>query len=133
MAVETRYVVVRNGGKEVMTFADKKSADEYDRMLDIAEDISTLLGSASIELDDPAKEELSIYLAKNREEMLYALQAKKRPATSKTSDKKADAASAEKTKTEDANDDETDAAEPKASAKKTTKKADAKPDIKSVA
>lgn len=80
MAVETRYVVVRNEGKEVMTFTDKKSADEYDRMLDMAEGLTSLLENAPLKLDDNTKEELSIYLAKQRDEVLYALQAKKRPA-----------------------------------------------------
>ena len=79
MAVETRYVVVRNEGQAIMTFTDKKSADEYDRMLDMAEQLSTLLEQSPLTLDDNAKEDLSIYLAKQREEVLYALQAKKRP------------------------------------------------------
>ena len=78
MAVETRYVVVRNG-EEVRTFVDKKSADEYDRMLDIAGDMSTLIEASGITLDEAIIEQLGIYLAENREEVLYALQAKKRP------------------------------------------------------
>ena len=78
MAVETRYVVVR-GGNEIMTFADKKAADEYDRMLDMADNLNELLGGAKLQLDDAQREDLSIYLAKNRDEVLYALLAKKRP------------------------------------------------------
>ena len=78
MAVETRYVVVR-GGNEIMTFADKKAADEHDRMLDMADNIAQLLeGAAALELSDKTREDLSIYLAKNREEVLIALLAKKR-------------------------------------------------------
>ena len=80
MTVETRYVVVR-GGNEIMTFADKKAADEYDRMLDMADNISDLLENSQLTLDDKVREDLCIYLAKNREEMLIALLAKKRPAS----------------------------------------------------
>lgn len=79
MAVETRYVVVR-GGNEIMTFVDKKAADEYDRMLDMADNLGELLDTSGIELSEKQREDLSVYLAKNREEVLYALMAKKRPA-----------------------------------------------------
>jgi uncharacterized protein len=76
MAVETRYVVMRNGA-EVKTFMDKKQADEYDKMLDMAESLSTLLSQSPVELDESQREQLSIFLAENREEVLIALQAKK--------------------------------------------------------
>ena len=36
MAVETKYVVVRKG-EEKMTFANKKDADAWDKMLDMAD------------------------------------------------------------------------------------------------
>ena len=86
MAVETRFVVVR-GGNEIMTFADKKAADEYDRMLDMADNLTALFDNAEIPMDDKLKEDLSIYLAKNREEVLYSLLAKKRPAPAKSKSK----------------------------------------------
>jgi dsDNA-binding SOS-regulon protein len=76
MAVESRFVVIRNG-VEAKTFMDKKSADEYDRMLDMADNLSQMLSQSSVELTDSASEELSIYLAQNREELLVALLAKK--------------------------------------------------------
>jgi dsDNA-binding SOS-regulon protein len=79
MAVQTRYVVVR-GGNEIMTFADKKAADEYDRMLDMADNMAALLEKSEVALDDKTREELCIYMAKQREEMLVALLAKKKPA-----------------------------------------------------
>lgn len=82
MAVETRYVVVR-GGNEIMTFADKKAADEYDRMLDMADNLTALFDESSIDMTDKLKEDLGIYLAKNRDEVLYALLAKKRPTPAK--------------------------------------------------
>ena len=87
MAVETRYVVIRtdrnNEEQEVMTFTDKRSADDYDKMLDMADAMFELLHSSSVELSEQSCEDLSIYLAKQREEVLFALQAKKKPGASK--------------------------------------------------
>jgi len=76
MAVESRFVVIRHG-VEVQTFMDKKAADDYDKMLDMADNITTMLDASPLELNDNIKEELSIYLAQNREDVLVALQAKK--------------------------------------------------------
>lgn len=83
MAVETRYVVVRNG-EEVRTFVDKKQADEYDRMLDMAAAVEDLVTASGIKIDENDLEKLGVYLAENREEVLYALQAKRRPQAKKT-------------------------------------------------
>ncbi len=76
MAVESRFVVIRQG-VEVQTFMDKKSADEYDKMLDMADNLTAMFESSPIELTETMAEELSIYLAQNREDVLVALQAKK--------------------------------------------------------
>ncbi|RHW77736.1 YebG family protein [Colwellia sp. RSH04] len=76
MAVESRFVVIRHG-VEAKTFMDKKSADEYDKMLDMADNLAEVFAQAPIELADNLSEELSIYLAQNREEVLVALLAKK--------------------------------------------------------
>lgn len=76
MAVESRFVVIRNG-VEAKTFMDKKSADEYDKMLDMADNLSQMFSHSSVELTDSATEELSIFLAQHREEVLVALLAKK--------------------------------------------------------
>lgn len=76
MAVESRFVVIRQG-VEVKTFMDKKAADEYDKMLDMADNLAEMFEQCPIELNESAIEELSVYLAKNREEVLIALQAKK--------------------------------------------------------
>ena len=56
---------------------DKKSADEYDRMLDMADNLAEVFADSPIELSDTIAEELSIYLAQQREEVLVALLAKK--------------------------------------------------------
>lgn len=76
MAVESRFVVIRQG-VEVETFMDKKAADEYDKMLDMADNLTEMFEQAPIDLNDDIKEELSIFLAKHREDVLIALQAKK--------------------------------------------------------
>lgn len=83
MAVETRYVVIRTGKnneeQEVMTFTDKRSADDHDKMLDMADALFEVLHASSVELPEQQCEELSIYLAKQRDDILFALQAKKKP------------------------------------------------------
>lgn len=76
MAVESRFVVIRQG-VEVETFMDKKAADEYDKMLDMADNLSEMFEQAPVELSEDIREELSVYLAQNRENVLIALQAKK--------------------------------------------------------
>lgn len=83
MAVESRFVVIRNGA-EVQTFMDKKSADEYDKMLDMADNLTAMFESAPVELGESLTEELSVFLAQNREEVLVALQAKKPKPVKKT-------------------------------------------------
>jgi dsDNA-binding SOS-regulon protein len=90
MAVESRFVVIRHG-VEAKTFMDKKSADEYDKMLDMADNLVDVFAQSPIELSDSASEELSIYLAQHREEVLVALLAKKpaKPPSTKKVAKKA--------------------------------------------
>lgn len=86
MAVESRFVVIRQG-VEVETFMDKKAADEYDKMLDMADNLAELFESATIELSETMREELSVYIAQNREQVLIALQAKKPKVMKKTTAK----------------------------------------------
>ena len=93
MAVESRFVVIRHG-VEAKTFMDKKSADDYDKMLDMADNLADVFAKSTIDLSDAASEELSIYLAQHRDEVLIALLAKKPPV--KASAKKSTKKSAEK-------------------------------------
>ena len=92
MAVETRYIVIRtdrsNKEQEVMTFTDKRSADEYDKMLDMADDMFSLLESSGLELNEQQCEALSIFLAKQKDDVLIALQAKKKSTASVKKPKK---------------------------------------------
>ena len=76
MAVETRYVVIRNG-VEVQTFVNRKEADDYDKMIDSAYIISTLLEASPVHLTEQQREELGIYLAINKDKLLQAFQPKK--------------------------------------------------------
>jgi len=78
MAVESRFVVIRHG-VEAKTFMDKKSADEYDKMLDMADNLAEVFAHSSLTLPENLSEELSIYLAQNRDDVLVALLAKKPP------------------------------------------------------
>ncbi|AMG30053.1 multidrug DMT transporter permease [Grimontia hollisae] len=79
MAVIVKYVVERNG-EEKMTFTSKADADAYDKMLDMADELFELLGKSDVVGDEGQREELSLFLAQNREEVLYALGAKRKPA-----------------------------------------------------
>ena len=72
MSVIVQYIVVRDGD-EKMTFATKKEADAYDKMLDIADNLFDFLGNSNIVLDDTRKEEISLLLAEKRDEVMPIL------------------------------------------------------------
>lgn len=82
MAVIVKYVVERNG-EEKMTFASKAEADAYDKMLDTADELFALLGKSDILEDEAKQEDLAMFLAQNKDELLYAIGAKRRPAPKK--------------------------------------------------
>ena len=82
MAVIVQYIVVRNG-EQKMTFTSKKEADAYDKLLDISDQMYTFLQSSKLEMSADQLEELSFYMAKNREAAVALLRggkAKKDPA-----------------------------------------------------
>lgn len=64
MAIIIRYVVEHKGVEKFVT-ADKKEADKYDKMLDLADNFSEYIEAKGIALDAKVLEELSIMLAKN--------------------------------------------------------------------
>lgn len=123
MAVESRFVVIRHG-VEVQTFMDKKAADEYDKMLDMADNLTAMLDSTPFDLSDEIKEDLSIYLAQNRDDVLVALQAKKAKPAPKQAAKPKSTAPAVKATLEAAVDNEvsSDTTEEKTTPKKAIKK-----------
>lgn len=122
MAVESRFVVIRQG-VEVETFMDKKAADEYDKMLDMADNLSEMFEQAPVELSEDIREELSVYLAQNRENVLIALQAKKVKAqTNKAVTQDKDAKTSEASSDTTAEVEAKVESKPKATAAKTTAK-----------
>ena len=81
MAVIVKYIVVRNG-EEKMTFATKKEADAYDKMLDIADRLFDFLDTSDLKLDEAQQEELCLLMAEKRDEVMPILRGvvpKKKP------------------------------------------------------
>ncbi|MBM7071925.1 YebG family protein [Shewanella sp. 202IG2-18] len=72
MAVITQYVVVREG-VEKMTFTSKKEADAYDKMLDIADNLLPFIQQSELKLEENTIEQLSFYLASNKDDLLSLL------------------------------------------------------------
>lgn len=66
MAITTQYVVTHKGVEKLVT-TDKKEADQYDKMLDIADNLALYMDAKGIKLDDDVAEDLSIMLAKNKD------------------------------------------------------------------
>jgi dsDNA-binding SOS-regulon protein len=53
--------------------ADKKEADQYDKMLDVADNLSEYIEGKGIKIDVSVLEELSIMLSKNKESLTKLL------------------------------------------------------------
>ena len=101
MAVVTKFVVVREG-VEKMTFTSKKEADAYDKMLDIADNLTPFLVESELDIDEVTCEKLSFYLAQHKDLLLGLLKGvvpQKTEATEiKKKTKKADAKNVESKK-----------------------------------
>lgn len=78
MAVETKYVVVRKG-EEKMTFANKKDADAWDKMLDMADAFTDWLQQHQPELDEAQAEALGMLLAEQKDAVQHILRTSKLP------------------------------------------------------
>lgn len=65
MAVVIQYVVTHKGVEKLVT-TDKKEADQYDKMLDVADGLAEYIEAKGITLDDELTESLTVMLAKNR-------------------------------------------------------------------
>ncbi len=72
MAVITQYVVQHKGVDKLVT-TDKKKADQYDKMLEVADNLSAYIAAKGIELNDEISEELGILLAKNKDSVAKLL------------------------------------------------------------
>ncbi|WP_413530690.1 YebG family protein [Rahnella inusitata] len=102
MAVETKFVVVRKG-EEKMTFANKKEADAYDKMLDMADTFTDWLLQSEIEIDEVLAENIALHLAEQKDTVQHILRTSKLPeAETAPADVKVDAQTAQETHVEDA-------------------------------
>ncbi len=100
MAVIVKYIVVRNG-EEKMTFATKKEADAYDKMLDIADNLFEFLEKSKLKLTENQLEKISLHLAENRDgviPILRGIKPKKKAPAKKADSKKTDSKKAKATK-----------------------------------
>jgi len=85
MAVEIKYIVVREG-REKMAFTSKKEADAYDKMLDLAEVLADWLRSSEIGIEEEQGEALALWMAENKESLSGILKSGKLPSHAVTND-----------------------------------------------
>ncbi|ORM74119.1 DNA damage-inducible SOS regulon protein [Pantoea wallisii] len=78
MAVETKFVVVRKG-EEKMTFANKKDADAWDKMLDMADAFTDWLQQHQPEMGEAQAEALGLLLAEQKDAVQHILRTSKLP------------------------------------------------------
>lgn len=78
MTVEIKYVVVREG-EEKMSFANKKDADAYDKMLDLAEVLGDWLQESPLKLEDEQNDALAMWLAEQRDALSTIIKTGKLP------------------------------------------------------
>ena len=78
MAVEIKYVVIREG-EEKMSFASKKEADAYDKMLDLAEVLNDWLVASPLEMDDVQRDTMAMRLAERKEALQHILRVGRLP------------------------------------------------------
>ncbi|PDN13230.1 DNA damage-inducible protein YebG [Salmonella enterica] len=78
MAVEVKYVVIREG-EEKMSFSSKKEADAWDKKLDTADLLDTWLEQSPVVLEDGQREALSLWLAEHKEVLSTILKTGKLP------------------------------------------------------
>ena len=78
MAVEIKYVVIREG-EEKMSFASKKEADAYDKMLDLAEVLNDWLVASPLEMDDVQRDTMAMWLAERKESLQHILRVGRLP------------------------------------------------------
>ena len=78
MAVEVKYVVICEGGGK-MSFASKKEADAYDKMLDLAEVLEGWLGEAPVTLEEGQRDQMALWLAEQKDVLSHILKSGKLP------------------------------------------------------
>lgn len=85
MAVEVKYVVIREG-EEKMSFASKKEADAYDKMLDLAEVLEGWLAQSPVALDEAQREQMAMWMAEQKDTLNTVLKSGKLQSDDKTTD-----------------------------------------------
>ena len=69
MAITIQYVVTHKGVEKLVT-TDKKEADQYDKMLETADNLAFYIAAKGIKLEDNVAEELSVLLAKHKDQVM---------------------------------------------------------------
>lgn len=93
MAVEIKYVVIREG-EEKMSFTSKKEADAYDKMLDLAEVLNDWLVACPLTLEEAQRDEMALWLAERKETLHHILRTGKAPEAESEAAEAAEAAEA---------------------------------------
>jgi hypothetical protein len=75
MPIEVRYIV-KHKEKEMLVTSDKKEADKYDKMLEVAENLSEFIRHSGVEIDESNLEELTIKLASEKDVVQKLLKGK---------------------------------------------------------
>ena len=76
MAVVVQYIVERNGIQK-MTYTDRKEAEEYDKQLEISENLFVLLETAGVAIGEEQLDQISFFLAKNKDQAISILKGTK--------------------------------------------------------
>ena len=66
MAIIIKYVVEHKGVEKLIT-TDKKEADKYDKMLEVADNLAEVMEAKGVDLTESKMEQLSVMLAKHRD------------------------------------------------------------------
>lgn len=72
MTITVQYVVTHKG-EELLTTTSKKEADQYDKMLDIGDNITSMLKAKGIKAEDELLEEIGILLSENKSTLTLLL------------------------------------------------------------
>ncbi|MCS6751718.1 YebG family protein, partial [Proteus mirabilis] len=82
-------------GEEKMSFASKKEADAYDKMLDLAEVLNDWLVECPLTLDEEQRDSMAMWLAERKDTLNHILRSGKLPEAEGAAEASADSAEAE--------------------------------------
>lgn len=72
MAISIQYVVTYKGVEKLVT-TDKKAADQYDKMLDVADNLQQYLAAKGVPMEEQALESLAFLLAQEKSDVAKIL------------------------------------------------------------